>query len=98
MPLVIVIEAIKLIETGRHTTCHALWVVTAPYAVQLERLVSARQWSEAEARLRIEAQPPQSEKIALADVVIDNGGDLAHTRAQVLKYYNEIKYNPVADS
>jgi len=87
---VIVIEAIKLIETGRHTSCNALWVVTAPYEVQLERLMRTRHLTEAQARTRIEAQPPQSAKIILADVVIDNSGPLEHTRAQVIQHYSQI--------
>jgi dephospho-CoA kinase len=86
----VVIEAIKLIETGRHETCHALWVVTAPYQVQLERLMRRRGLGEAEARLRIEAQPPQADKTSLADVVIDNGGDIAYTHSQVIKHWEEI--------
>jgi dephospho-CoA kinase len=87
---IVVIEAIKLIETGRHKTCNALWVVTAPYAAQLERLMRARGLSEAQARTRIEAQPPQAEKIALADVVIDNGGSLERARAQVVKQFSNL--------
>jgi dephospho-CoA kinase len=67
-----------------------LWVVTAPYAAQLERLMRARGLSEAQARMRIEAQPPQAEKIALADVVIDNGGSLERTRAQVVKQFSNL--------
>ncbi|MBN1890151.1 MAG: dephospho-CoA kinase [Thermoflexales bacterium] len=88
---IVVIEAIKLIETGRHASCQALWVVTAPYQVQLDRLMRRRGLGEAEARLRIEAQPPQADKIALADVVIDNGGDMAYTRRQVIENWEEIR-------
>lgn len=88
---IIVIEAIKLIETNWHTRCNALWVVTASYQTQLERLMRTRGLTEAQARLRIEAQPPQSEKIALADVVIDNNGSLEHTRAQVIRHFLAIK-------
>ena len=39
--------------------------------------------SEAEARTRIAAQPPQAAKVAQADLVIDNGGSLDATRRQV---------------
>jgi dephospho-CoA kinase len=80
---VVVIEAIKLIEAGMHRDCDALWVVTCRPEQQLERLMRDRRMSEAEARRRIAAQPPQSEKVALADVVIDNSGTLEETRAQV---------------
>ena len=80
---VVVYEAIKLIEAGRAEMCDALWVVTARTEVQLERLMHDRHLSEAEARQRIEAQPPQSEKVKLATVVIDNSGALLETRQQV---------------
>jgi dephospho-CoA kinase len=39
--------------------------------------------SEAEARTRIAAQPPQADKVAQASVVIDNSGTLEQTRHQV---------------
>ncbi len=87
---IIVIEAIKLIETNQHKTCNALWVVTAPYQMQLERLMRTRKLSEAEARTRIEAQSPQADKIALADVVIDNSGSLEQTRRQVSQHLKAI--------
>ena len=81
---VIVVEAIKLIESGMvRQLCDALWVVTAPRAVQLERLMAFRCLSRAEALLRIDAQPPQALKAAQADVVIDNGGAVEVTRRQV---------------
>jgi dephospho-CoA kinase len=80
---VVVYEAIKLIEAGRAEMCDAVWVVTARYEVQLERLKRDRGMSEAEARQRINAQPPQSEKIKRAAIVIDNSGTLQETRQQV---------------
>ena len=80
---VVVIEAIKLIESGMYRDCDALWVVTARPEQQLERLVRERGMSAAEVQRRMAAQPPQSEKVALADVVIDNSGTPEETRAQV---------------
>jgi len=80
---VVVLEAIKLIESGLYRDCDALWVVTCRPEQQLERLMRDRRLSEAEARQRLAAQPPPSEKIALADVVIDNSGSVEETRAQV---------------
>ncbi len=82
-PIVAVIDAIKLIESGWRPICDAIWVVTCTPEQQLARLVGARGMTEAEARARIEAQPPQSEKVAQANVVIDNSGALAATREQV---------------
>ena len=88
---VVVIEAIKLIEAGMHRACHALWVTTCPAEIQIARLVSLRGLSEGEARLRVEAQPPQAEKVALADVVIDTGGTLDDTRRQVLVAWKAVE-------
>lgn len=91
---VVVYEAIKLIEAGRAEMCDALWVVTTRSEVQLERLMRDRHMSEAEARQRIESQPPQSEKIKQATVVIDNSGSLEETRQQVIAAFRVIELKP----
>ncbi len=80
---VVVVEAIKLIEAGMHRNYDALWVVTAPRSLQIARLVAARGLTEAEAALRVDAQPPQEEKAALADLVFVNDGDLQDLRQEV---------------
>jgi dephospho-CoA kinase len=77
------VEAIKLIEAGMHRHYDALWVVTAPRALQISRLVATRGLSESEAALRVDAQPPQEEKAALADLVLVNEGSLDDLRAKV---------------
>jgi dephospho-CoA kinase len=87
---VAVIDAIKLLEAGWKAHSDATWVVTCPPEQQLARLTTARGMSEAEARRRIAAQPPQAEKVALADVVIDNGGTLESTRRQVEAAWDQI--------
>jgi dephospho-CoA kinase len=79
----IVIDAIKLFEGGLANHCDEVWVVTCDPAQQLARLMARNGFDEAEARRRIAAQPPQSEKVARADIVIDNSGTLDATRAQV---------------
>ena len=81
---VVVIEAIKLLEAGLSIRlCNQVWVVTAPRAEQIQRLMATRGLSEQEAILRIDAQPSQEEKAARADVVIDNSGSLEDVRRQV---------------
>ncbi len=79
----VVVEAIKLIESGMADGCDSVWVTTCRPAQQIRRLMDGRKMSWAEARRRVQAQPPQGDKIARADVVIDTGGTLAQTRAQV---------------
>jgi dephospho-CoA kinase len=90
-PRVAVHEAIKLIESGGADRCDELWVVTAPRERQIERLVAPRGLTPEEAALRVDAQPPQSEKAARADVVIRNDGDLASLRARVAEEWARVE-------
>lgn len=80
---VAVIDAVKLLEAGWKAQCDAVWVVTCPPEQQLSRLMATRGLSEADASARIAAQPSQRSRAALADLVIDNGGPLDATLAQV---------------
>lgn len=80
---VAVVDAIRLIEAGYPAICDAVWVVACDGDDQMRRLVEQRGMSEADARQRIAAQPPQSEKLAAADVVIRNNGDLRAAEAAV---------------
>ncbi|WJW68388.1 dephospho-CoA kinase [Candidatus Chlorohelix allophototropha] len=87
---IIVIDAIKLLESGLADGCDTLWAVTCAPEIQLERLMRRNNFSEEEARLRINAQPPQSEKIARAAIVIDNSGTLEETERQVAEAWRKI--------
>ncbi len=81
---VIVIEAIKLLESGNlMSLSDEVWVVTSSPDTQLKRLVEERGMNEDEARRRMAAQSPQEEKVARADVVIANDGSLAEFYAQL---------------
>ncbi|MBL7201459.1 MAG: dephospho-CoA kinase [Anaerolineae bacterium] len=87
----VVIEAIKLFESGMvRSLCDAVWVVTAPREAQIRRLTEGRGLSYDEAVLRVDAQPPQEEKAARADVVIANGGPLEALTRQVERAWAEI--------
>jgi len=88
---VVVVEAIKLIEAGMHRRYEALWVVTAPREVQIARLMAIRGLSQAEAALRVDAQPPQAEKAALADLVIVNDGSVEELRLKVEAAWAEVR-------
>jgi dephospho-CoA kinase len=88
---VAVVDAIRLIEAGYPAFCDAVWVVVCSEEQQLQRLVQRRGMSEADARQRIAAQPPQREKVAVADVVIDNSGTLAQTEQQVEAAWREVQ-------
>lgn len=89
-PTIAVIDAIKLIESGWPAHCNAVWVVACNREQQIERLCRTRNMSIDEAIQRIDAQNPQSTKIAVADVVIDNTGDWAHTITQIHQQWHTI--------
>ena len=82
--MVIVIEAIKLLEGDLRAACDNIWVTTAPMEIQLRRLRIKRGMSAEVARQRIAAQPPQAGKIEAADVVIKNSASFEATWKQVL--------------
>lgn len=79
---VVMIEAIKLLEGPLAAGCDQVWVAACERATQLERLRVCRGMDEAAAVARVDAQAPQAEKIARADVVIYTDGLMAATQAQ----------------
>lgn len=93
---VIVLEAIKLIESGLRAKADTLWVTYASPEVQLARLVQKRHMSEAAARQRIAAQPDQKLKMEQADIVIRNEGSFEDTWRQVLEAWQRLF--PVAET
>jgi dephospho-CoA kinase len=58
-------------------------VVDAPNEVQVERLVSFRGFSEADARARIANQASREDRLARADFVVDNSGAPAELEPQI---------------
>lgn len=88
---IVVVEAIKLLESGVADDYDAIWVTTCPETAQVKRLMKSRRLTREEALRRIHAQPPQAEKLARADVVIDTSGSLDETRVQVITAWEAIK-------
>lgn len=86
---VIVVEAIKLLESPLRQGCDAIWVTYAPAEVQLARLMHKRRMSEEVARQRIAVQPPQEDKVSAANVVIRNTGSFEDTWKQVLSAWRK---------
>lgn len=88
---VVVIEAIKLVETNLADMVDAIWVVDASPEAQLKRLTEKRKMSDDEARKRIFAQRPQAEKVARADVIITNEDNVEETWKQVQMGWNGVR-------
>lgn len=87
---VVVVEAIKLLESALGAACDSVWVTVAPEKIQLARLVQKRGMAQADAWQRIKAQPPQEAKVTTADVVIHNDRGFEHTWEQVEAAWQEI--------
>lgn len=66
-------------------------VVAASEEMQLSRLENRDQLSNMEARNRVKAQLPMSQKIARADYVIDNNGRIEELQEQVAVLIKKIK-------
>jgi len=79
---VVVIEAIKLLENPLAAGCDTIWVVNAPEEQQIARLMHKRNLSEVAARQRVNAQPPQDDKLRAAKMVINNDGSFENTWEQ----------------
>ena len=79
---VVVLEIPLLVESGRSYGESAVIVVDCPEDVALQRLVD-RGMDEADARRRMAAQAPRAERLAVADIVIDNSGPLEALEPQV---------------
>lgn len=91
---VCIVDAALILEAGQQGRFDAIVLVSAPEAVQVDRLVRARGLTEAEARQRIQSQWATAAKAALADFVIDNSGDLGATAAQVAQVYATLERTP----
>ncbi len=60
-----------------------IWVVSCDRATQLQRVMIRDRLDESLAQQRIDSQMPLAEKIALADVSLDNSTTLEHLERQI---------------
>ena len=87
---VIVIEAIKLLESPLRSQCDTIWVTDAPQQIQVERLIRKRSMSQEEALQRVQVQSAQTEKLAAANLVITNNGSYDDLWKQVSEAWKQI--------
>jgi dephospho-CoA kinase len=74
--------------TGRYDV---VVVVDVPAAVQLDRLTRLRGMPEEQARARLAAQASREQRLAIADIVLDNSGPLAGLDRQVTDLWAELQ-------
>ena len=68
-PPVVVVEAVKLIESEQHRGCDAVWWIRAQPETQLQRMIETRGMTEAAAQARLAHQPDAIRKCALVGAV-----------------------------
>lgn len=78
-----VVEAALIYEAGREGRFETVIAVRCGKDQQVRRLMARDSISKDEAELRISSQMDPEEKARASEIVIDNSGNLAATRAQV---------------
>ena len=91
---VVVVEAIKLLESDLRKQCDFIWVTDAPQEIQIERLVRKRELSREVALQRVLAQPSQADKLAAATVIIRNTGSYDDLWKQVNEGWKRLAPTP----
>jgi dephospho-CoA kinase len=87
----VLVEVPLLFETGREAAFDRVIVVAAPEADQIRRLRARDHRGEAEIRGILAAQWRLADKVARADYVVDNGGELGLTEQQVKNIWGDLK-------
>ncbi|MFH8578014.1 dephospho-CoA kinase [Streptomyces zaomyceticus] len=88
---VVVHDVPLLTENGLAPLYDLVVVVDASPETQLDRLVRLRGMAESEARARMTAQATREQRLAVADLVIDNDGPLDALAPQVRKVWDELE-------
>ena len=87
---VLVVEAIKLIETSLRNACDRVWVVVAPRD-QLRSRLATRGLDDASVAARLASQSTEDEFRHAADVVLENDGDRDALRAAVTAAWSTVR-------
>jgi len=86
-----VVDAALMIETGSFRRFDKLIVAWCRPELQLQRLIERNSLTEEQARARIDAQMPSSEKLKYADYAIDTSNGFEDTRRQVEAVHAELR-------
>ncbi|GLW52348.1 dephospho-CoA kinase [Kitasatospora phosalacinea] len=88
---VVVHDVPLLAENGLAPLYDLVVVIDVPDAERLRRLVELRGMAEDEARSRMAAQASREDRLAVADLVLDNSGDLEQLTARVDALWQELE-------
>jgi len=88
----IVVHDVPLLAENRLSAGYDLVIVVdAPEHIQLERLVKQRGMSQEQAEARMAAQVSRDDRLAIADLVVDNSSSLAELDRQVGDLWAELR-------
>ncbi len=87
-PGVVVIDAVRLLQSELADLCDEIWVVRCNPKVEMERLRSLRQLTQEQAFARLHAQPSFDDPRVTR--VIDNSRSLADLQAQVREAFSPL--------
>lgn len=86
-----------LVETGQGANFHLVVVVDAPEDVRVRRMMEHRKMTAEEARSRMAAQATREDRLAAADVVLDNSGTKDELRDAVDRLWGH-RLQPFAEN
>jgi dephospho-CoA kinase len=89
--VVLVHDVALLAEWGRAKEFDLVIVVDVPAETQLERLTGPRGMAEEQARARMAAQATREERLAVADIVIDNSGSRADLDRRISEVWTDLQ-------
>ncbi len=89
--VVVVFDVPLIAENSLATGFDLVVVVDVPRHVQLARLVRSRDMTREQALARISAQASREQRLAIADIVIDNSGSLAELDRQAGDLWAELR-------
>jgi dephospho-CoA kinase len=89
--VVLVHDVALLAEWGRAREFDLVIVVDVPPDTQLERLTGQRGMDEEQARARMAAQATREQRLAVADIVIDNSGSREDLDRRVAEVWGELR-------
>ncbi len=87
---IVVVDAALILEWGEREQFDFLVVVVADDAVTQARLGGQKGYSEAEIRQRMEGQVSVADKIAQADLVVENNSDRAALKGTAEEVWNSL--------
>ncbi len=88
----VIVHDVPLIAENRLSDGYDLVVVVdVPPRIQLDRLVRMRGMSREQAQARMAAQASREQRLAIADIVVDNSGSLAELDRQVGELWGELR-------